>query len=42
MERDYIERVLKDCGGNKRRACRILGVSRPRLDRLIQRHEIVV
>ena len=42
VERDHIERVLRECGGNKRRACKVLGVSRPRLDRLIQRHEIVV
>jgi DNA-binding NtrC family response regulator len=41
VERDYIERVLRQCGNNKRRACKVLGVSRPRLDRLIQRHEIV-
>ena len=42
IERDHIERVLRECGNNKRRACKILGVSRPRLDRLLQRHEIVV
>jgi DNA-binding NtrC family response regulator len=42
VERDYIERVLRECGNNKRRACKILGISRPRLDRLIQRHEIAV
>jgi two-component system response regulator AtoC len=42
VEREYIERVLRECGNNKRRACKILGVSRPRLDRLLQRHEIVV
>jgi transcriptional regulator with PAS, ATPase and Fis domain len=42
VERDHIERVLHECGNNKRRACKVLGVSRPRLDRLLQRHEIVV
>ncbi len=42
VERDHIERVLRECGNNKRRACKVLGVSRPRLDRLLQRHEIVV
>jgi transcriptional regulator with PAS, ATPase and Fis domain len=42
VERDHIERVLRECGNNKRRACKILGVSRPRLDRLLQRHEIIV
>jgi two-component system response regulator AtoC len=40
VEREHIERVLRECDNNKRRACKILGVSRPRLDRLLQRHEI--
>jgi DNA-binding NtrC family response regulator len=42
VEREHIERVLRECANNKRRACQILGVSRPRLDRLLQKHEIVV
>ena len=41
-ERAHIERVLTACDQNKRRACRVLGVSRPRLDRLLQRHAIEV
>lgn len=42
MEREYVERVMRESGWNKRQACRILGVSRPRLDRLLERHGIVV
>jgi DNA-binding NtrC family response regulator len=42
VEREYVERVLRDCGGNKRQACRLLGISRPRLDRILERHRIVV
>jgi DNA-binding NtrC family response regulator len=42
VEREHVERVLRECGWNKRQACRILGVSRPRLDRLLERHGIVV
>jgi DNA-binding NtrC family response regulator len=40
VEREHILRVLEECGNNKRRACKVLGISRPRLDRLLQRHEI--
>ncbi|HVE32659.1 MAG TPA: sigma-54 dependent transcriptional regulator [Gemmatimonadaceae bacterium] len=42
VEREHVERVLRESGWNKRQACRILGVSRPRLDRLLERHGIVV
>ncbi len=42
LEREHVEQVLRECDGNKRRAARILGISRPRLDRLIERHSIVV
>ena len=42
IEREHVERVLREAGWNKRQACRILGVSRPRLDRLLERHGIVV
>jgi len=33
-------RVLQATGGHKSRTAEILGISRPRLDRLIARHEI--
>jgi DNA-binding NtrC family response regulator len=42
VEREHVERVMRESGWNKRQACRILGVSRPRLDRLLERHGIAV
>jgi DNA-binding NtrC family response regulator len=42
VERAHIERVLALAGGNKRKAARILRVTRPRFDRLLSRHGIVV
>ncbi|HUF51734.1 MAG TPA: sigma-54 dependent transcriptional regulator [Longimicrobiales bacterium] len=42
VERAHVERVLARARGNKRQACRILKVSRPRLDRLIAKHGLVV
>ena len=38
--RDHIVAVLASTGGRKARAARILGISRPRLDRLIERYRI--
>jgi transcriptional regulator of acetoin/glycerol metabolism len=40
IERDHIVRALVATDGNKARAARILGVSRPRLDRLLWKHGI--
>jgi DNA-binding NtrC family response regulator len=37
-ERSHLAAVLTRVGGNKRRAARVLGVSRSRLDRLIEKH----
>ncbi|MFQ6046054.1 MAG: sigma-54-dependent transcriptional regulator [Gemmatimonadales bacterium] len=42
VERNHVQRVLDWSDGNKRRAAKVLGISRPRLDRLIRRHELVV
>ncbi len=42
MERIHVQRVLAQTGRNKSRAAQILGVSRPRLDRIIARHGLVV
>jgi DNA-binding NtrC family response regulator len=42
LERGHVERVLREVGWNKRQACRVLGISRPRLDRILERHGIVV
>jgi DNA-binding NtrC family response regulator len=40
-ERAHLMRVLRDVAGNKRKAARVLHVTRPRLDRLLERHGIV-
>jgi DNA-binding NtrC family response regulator len=42
VERQHIVRVLTMTGGNKRRAAMLLKVTRPRFDRLLERHKIVV
>jgi DNA-binding NtrC family response regulator len=41
-ERAQLVRVLQSTAGNKRQAARVLRISRPRLDRLIDRHGLVV
>jgi DNA-binding NtrC family response regulator len=38
VERAHVERVLAATGGRKAEAARTLGVSRPRLDRMLARH----
>jgi two-component system response regulator AtoC len=38
MERAHVQRVLAQTRHNKSQAAQILGVSRPRLDRMIARH----
>ena len=40
VEGEHVERILRRAGGNKRKAARVLGVSRARLDRLIARHRL--
>ena len=40
VEREHIVRVLVATDGNKARAARMLGISRPRLDRLLWKHGI--
>jgi two-component system response regulator AtoC len=42
VERDYIQYVLKKVNGNKSRACRILKITRPTLDRKIREYNIKV
>ena len=37
-ERRHVALILARTGGNKRAACRILSISRPRLDRILARH----
>jgi DNA-binding NtrC family response regulator len=41
-ERDHVQRVLASTGGHKSRAAEILQISRGRLDRLIEKHGLVV
>ncbi len=38
MEREHVARVLEATDGHKSRSAEILGVSRPRLDRMIERY----
>lgn len=40
VERRQVQRALTSTGGNKTRAAEILGVSRPRLNRLLARYEL--
>ena len=40
IERAHVVRVLQRTRGNKRQACRVLRISRPRLDRLLEKHGI--
>ena len=42
VERAHLHRVLERTAGNKRQAARLLGISRPRLDRLIAKHNLMV
>ncbi|HUF13198.1 MAG TPA: sigma-54 dependent transcriptional regulator [Longimicrobiales bacterium] len=39
-ERRHVNRVLEATGGHKSRTAELLGISRPRLDRLIEKHRI--
>ena len=38
IEREHVERVMAATGGRKTDAARTLGVSRPRLDRLLAKY----
>jgi DNA-binding NtrC family response regulator len=38
VEREHVARVMSFTGGHKARAAEILGVSRPRLNRLLEKH----
>jgi DNA-binding NtrC family response regulator len=40
VEREHVLRVLEHTHGNKRKAARLMGVSRSRLDRLLEKHGI--
>ena len=42
VQRKHVQRVLVDVGGNKSEAARVLGISRPRLDRMVDRYDLTV
>jgi len=42
VESRHVQRVLADTGGNKSEAARILGISRPRLNRMTERWDLTV
>jgi two-component system response regulator AtoC len=42
VESAHVQRILNQTGGNKRQTARILDISRPRLDRLIERYGLEV
>jgi len=39
-ERGHVTRALETTGGNKLQAAEMLGISRPRLDRLVKKHDL--
>ncbi|HSH76677.1 MAG TPA: sigma-54 dependent transcriptional regulator [Longimicrobiales bacterium] len=42
VERSYVRQVLQDTGGNKSQAARVLQISRPTLNRIIEDHQLAV
>jgi DNA-binding NtrC family response regulator len=42
VEAVHVQRILRRTGGNKRQTARILDISRPRLDRLIEKYDLEV
>ena len=42
LEREHVQKILHDTNGNKSQAARVLGVSRPTLNRIIRDHELTV
>ena len=41
MEKNHVSRVLNSTSWHKGEACRILGISRPRLRRIIKQHGLI-
>ena len=39
-EARHVQVILDRCGGNKRKTSRELGITRPRLDRMIEKHDL--
>jgi DNA-binding NtrC family response regulator len=42
VEAEHVQRILEHTGGHKGRSCEILGISRPALDRKIQKYGLTV
>jgi DNA-binding NtrC family response regulator len=42
VEREHVQKVLRDASGNKSQAARMLGISRPTLNRIIRDHQLTV
>ena len=42
VEREHVQKVLLDASGNKSEAARVLGISRPTLNRIIRDHHLIV
>jgi two-component system response regulator HydG len=42
VEKAHVSRILAECGGNKTRTAAELGVSRPRLDRIIDKFQLAI
>jgi two-component system response regulator AtoC len=41
VEAAHVRRILERTGGNKRQAARVLGISRPRLDRIMKKYDLI-
>jgi two-component system NtrC family response regulator len=41
VEAAHVRRILERTGGNKRQAARVLGISRPRLDRIMEKYDLI-
>jgi DNA-binding NtrC family response regulator len=40
LEREHVQRALALTGGNRTRAAEVLGISKPKLYRLLEKHDL--